>query len=75
MKGLSEKCLISPGSGKANYVLLAEPKQMVLFDEETYRKAMQVRASSHRSAAGPALGLVLIVLLWLPIALSIWFFT
>lgn len=68
-------CLGSPGSGNPNYMLLAEPDQMVLFDEETYDEAMQVPAPSQRSAAGLALGLALILISWLPIALLIWFLT
>jgi hypothetical protein len=66
---------MSAGSGNANYMLLAEPNQMVLFDKESYEQAMQVPASSQYSAVGLALGLALILISWLPIALLIWFLT
>ena len=58
-------------------MLLAEPDQMVLFDEEPYEvptpETVQVPASAQRSCPGKALGLVLIAVSWLPIALLIWF--
>jgi hypothetical protein len=81
-----QNCLINPGSGKANYMLLAERDQMVLFDEDTYEallpETLQAPASSH-SPSDMVLGLALIVIpwlliiviSWLPIALLIWFLT
>jgi hypothetical protein len=60
-------------------MLLAEPDQMVLFDNETYGvlspETLHAPVPSQYSGAGLALGLALIALSWLPIALLIWFLT
>jgi hypothetical protein len=60
-------------------MLLAEPDQMVLFDDETYGvvspETLYAPVSSQHSGAGLALGLALIALSWLPIALLIWLLT
>jgi hypothetical protein len=60
-------------------MLLAEPDQMVLFDDEIYEvltpETLQAPASSQLSGAGLALGLALIAISWLPIVLVIWLLT
>ena len=60
-------------------MLLAEPDQMVLFDDETYEvltpETLHAPASSQLSGAGLALGLALIAISWLPIVLMIWLLT
>jgi hypothetical protein len=60
-------------------MLLAEPDQMVLFDEQAYEdltpELPQAPESSELSGAGLLLGLALVVLSWLPIALLIWLLT
>ena len=60
-------------------MLLAEPDQMVLFDEQTYEvltpESLQAPESSQLSGAGLLLGFALVVLSWLPIALLIWLLT
>lgn len=60
-------------------MLLAEPDQMVLFEERTYEdltpESPQVPDSPQLSGAGLLLGFALVVLSWLPIALLVWLLT
>jgi hypothetical protein len=52
-------------------MVLAQTEQMVLFQE----KHFDARAPERRHALGTALGILLILLSWLPIALLIWALT
>lgn len=58
-------------------MLLAEPDQMVLFDEYSNRATPSgvPNAPASLHPYGPALCLGLILFSWLPIALLIWFLT
>ena len=76
---------MTPPFGHSHYMLLAEADQdqMVLFDvlsdegrhEVLSPGSISVPASAQHSAVGVALGLVMVLILWLPIALLFWLLT